>query len=180
MGTPIRMHECVETSGNCSLLITFCMHRQVLSIIHYLPLNSNQLDNVFEGASVLGITAPSVRLTCLQHLMLQQQRNPQGFGLIMEVRCSLACRCKKYFLLCSVFVLQARNRAAVSRAEKHDNAKHARTHTHTQPPPRFVPFGVEVHQSGHVVANAGFQHNTVFICLPMNENTYIFYSPYIR
>lgn len=58
-----------------------------------------------------------VSLTCSQPLMMQQQRCPQGFGLIMVISCSLACRSRKNFLLRSVFFLHAKHQLCQTEAQ---------------------------------------------------------------
>lgn len=59
----------------------------------------------FEKLIGLCICEQSVSVTSSQPAMAQQQRCPQGFGLIMVGTCSFAIRSVKNFLLRSVFFL---------------------------------------------------------------------------
>lgn len=68
--------------------------------------------------------------------MMQQQRCPHGFGFIMVVFGSLACRSRKNFLLRSVFFLNAKQQlrqteARVLEPEITSTPQTANAHTHT-------------------------------------------------
>lgn len=123
------------------------------------------------GVCCFEIKLRHVRLTCSQPLIMQQQRCPQGFGLIMVAICSLACRSRKNFLLRSVFFLHAKhhlrqteglfnwNKLRSRANEKFHNVRPKILHSH-------APFRVEIHQPGHIVTDTSFQYSAAFIRLP--------------
>lgn len=103
----------METFGISSHKLFKCMSRPFIPLlikwnVFWWIVLQCCIQPFYFKRNVVVQTNCGMSLTCSQPFITQQQRCPQGLGFTIVVKCSLACRSMKNFLLRSAFFLNSK------------------------------------------------------------------------